>query len=42
MSGVVVVDASLAVKWLVSEVHSGKAYGLALRHSTSKPSHQYT
>jgi predicted nucleic acid-binding protein len=24
-----VVDASLAVKWLVSEVHSDKAYGLA-------------
>ena len=29
MSGVVVVDASLAVKWLVREVHSDKAYALA-------------
>ena len=29
VSGVVVVDASLAVKWLVREVHSDKAYALA-------------
>ena len=29
MSGLVVVDASLAVKWLVPEVHSDKAYTLA-------------
>ncbi len=29
MSGVVVIDASLAVKWLVREVHSDKAYALA-------------
>jgi predicted nucleic acid-binding protein len=29
VSGVVVVDASLAVKWLVHEVHSDKAYALA-------------
>jgi predicted nucleic acid-binding protein len=29
MSGVAVVDASLAVKWLVREVHSDKAYALA-------------
>ena len=29
MSGVVVVDASLAVKWLVREVHSDRAYALA-------------
>ena len=29
MSGIVVVDASLAVKWLVREVHSDKAYVLA-------------
>jgi predicted nucleic acid-binding protein len=28
VSGVVVVDASLAVKWLVREVHSDKAYSL--------------
>jgi predicted nucleic acid-binding protein len=40
MSGIVVVDASLAVKWLVREVHSGKAYALALKHSTAKPTHQ--
>lgn len=29
MNGLVVVDASLAVKWLISEVHSDKAYALA-------------
>jgi predicted nucleic acid-binding protein len=29
VSGVVVIDASLAVKWLVREVHSDKAYALA-------------
>lgn len=29
MNGMVVVDASLAVKWLVSEIHSDKAYALA-------------
>lgn len=29
MNGIVVVDASLAVKWLVNEVHSDKAYALA-------------
>lgn len=29
MSGVVVVDASLAVKWLVREVHSDNAYAMA-------------
>ena len=29
MSSVVVVDASLAVKWLVREIHSDKAYVLA-------------
>jgi predicted nucleic acid-binding protein len=29
VSGVVVVDASLAVKWLVREVHSDKVYALA-------------
>ena len=29
MNGLVVVDASLAVKWLVREVHSDKAYALA-------------
>jgi predicted nucleic acid-binding protein len=29
VSGVVILDASLAVKWLVREVHSDKAYALA-------------
>lgn len=29
MSGSVVIDASVAIKWLVSEVHSEKAYALA-------------
>jgi predicted nucleic acid-binding protein len=29
VSSVVVVDASLAVKWLVREIHSDKAYALA-------------
>ena len=29
VSGVVVIDASVAVKWLVREVHSDKAYALA-------------
>lgn len=29
MNGLVVVDASLAVKWLISEIHSDKAYALA-------------
>ena len=29
MNGSVVIDASLAVKWLVSEVYSERAYALA-------------
>ena len=29
MTGSVVIDASLAVKWLVNEVHTGKAFALA-------------
>ncbi len=39
MNGVVIVDASLAVKWLGREVHSGKVCTLALRHPTVKLTH---